>query len=223
MIPTSTPPTARFLFASLFAFCLAHSSGCSSSVPSPVESQPTQVSASLPAATFSVAVIDLDRVAEGIGAVEKMRQALAQFEQKTIADLQQSTAHFFGDQAPTGTDFATFDKMASPLVDALPEDQQREFVASVRAAQSQLLVRQQQLRKDFLNEVRPYAFQIARDQGCPLVLTTDQVYVATEQMDITDSVIRRITQINASATATSSSPSASPPAKLASGGSFPIH
>ncbi len=203
-------------------FCLLLVTGCFSGSTDTRATTSKETSEAATTPPCSIAVIDLDRVAVGIGAVEKMRIALQQLEQKTVAELQQSSVALFGDSAPTGANFMEFDKSAAPLVEGLSAENQKEFAKSIRNAQGEMLVRQKQLRDDFLNEVRPYAFQIARDQGCQLVLTTDQVYVATEQVDITDEVVRRITEINAAAASSQSSASAAPPAKLASGGSFPI-
>ena len=205
-------------------FCFLFAVGCSHKAADVPATKVAESVKPTSATAFSIAVIDLDRVADGIGAVDKMRVALQQFEQKTVADLQQSCATLFGESVPAGSNFAEFDKSAAPLIDRLSAEQQKEFAKHLRMAQNQLLARQKQVRDDFLNEVRPYAFQIARDQGCQLVLTTDQVYVATEQVDITDEVVRRISAINAAAATGNSSAAttASPPAKLASGGSFPI-
>lgn len=155
--------------------------------------------------------------------MDKIRSAMRQFEKSAIADLQDATATLFGATTPMGDDFDAFDKSAAPLVAAMPADRQREYSQHRLAAQNQLRTRERQLREDFLGEVRPIAFQIAHDQNCQLVLTTDQVYVATAQVDITPEVVSRIANINSSAAASPlPQPAAESSAKLASGGSFPI-
>jgi Skp family chaperone for outer membrane proteins len=219
------PPTCRFpaglAIASLLLAALF--SGCFSRTAEQVSDAPEDSTAPTSPTSCSIAVIDLDRVARGIGAVEKIRDAVAQFERKCVVELRQTTADLFGDHQPSGESISEFDAATAPLVANLSADQQREFNKTLRAAQSLLVVREQRLRDDFLNEVRPYAYQIARQQGCQLVLTTDQVYVAAEQVDITTPVIRRICEINAAAPAEASLTSADenqPIPKLASGGSF---
>jgi Skp family chaperone for outer membrane proteins len=206
---------AGLLFVALFA-------GCYSQSPDQLTDageQPAQASST------SIAVIDLDRVALGIGAVDKIREALGRLEQKCLTELRQSTSAMFGEHTPSGNDLAEFDASTAPLVGNLSVEQQREFAKSLRAAQAQILSREQKLRDDFLNEVRPYAYQIARQQGCQLVLTTDQVYVATEQVDITPEVIRTICEINAQAAVPvgRADELSKPVPKMASGGSFKLN
>jgi Skp family chaperone for outer membrane proteins len=202
---------------------LALFAGCSSQPPEQLTDAGESTTKSTATTICSIAVIDLDRVALGIGAVDKIREALGRLEQKCLTELRQTTAAMFGQHTPSGNDLAEFDASTGPLVASLSAEQQREFVSSLRAAQAQMLTREKKLRDDFLNEVRPYAYQIARQQGCELVLTTDQVYVATDQVDITAEVIRTICDINAeaeSAASRAAADSSKPVPKLASGGSF---
>ena len=219
-------PTVRQIAFATPLLALVCLTGCWSRGTS---SAPSSTANSTPPAPCPVAVIDLDRVARDIGAIDKIRAALAQSETTMVAELQQATAPFFGGQPIAAQSFSDFDRVAAPLVEKLSDEQQKAFVKNIRAAQSQFAIRQQQLRIDFLNEVRPCAYQIARDQGCQLVLSTDQVYVATEQVDITSDVIRKIAEINAAAQASaggaaSANPGGAqhPPPKLASGGSFKV-
>jgi hypothetical protein len=153
-----------------------------------------------------------------------MRNAIAQYETQLLKEVRTATGPLFETTKPVGDTFAEFDRSAARLIEDLSPDRQKEFVQKIRAAQAQIEVCRRQIRQDFLNEVRPYAFQIARGNGCQLVLTTDQVFVAAEQVDITSEVIQKIRALNEAAEATSAANenSAERVPKLASGGSFPI-
>src|SRR5262245_43404956 len=122
----------RVACAGLLAFCIL--SGCYSKAPKPVAESNDRSDVSTTSSANSVAVIDMDRVAVGIGAVEKMRDAMNELERKCLTELRQATAEIFEDHKPSGGDLAQFDAATAPLVANLPAEQQREFNKSLRLA-----------------------------------------------------------------------------------------
>ncbi len=169
-----------------------------------------------------IAVIDLNVVAQEIGARDKINFALQQRENELIDELDQLKSDLNQQrqsiQAEYGQDL---NQQQQSELDRLLTEHQQKIGLQVQAAQSQLVTQQAQLKVKLLAEIRPVAYQIAQENGMQIVLTSSQVYVAGPNVDITQQVIQRIKQINAGSDSTSrSEPPTMRVAEMPGGGDF---
>ncbi len=193
--------------------------GCQRETTTQTAAPPDKVAA---ASRSGIAVIDLNRLADGIGATEKIRDAIRATEQELVQDLVADRKAWF-DEA-SAESMSEFTTVAQSKFDELPEDDQKSLAQETQAAQALLLRRQLELREEFQKQISGVAFEIAREHGFDTVLTTGQVFATTAEHDITAAVIARIQARNQAAVRDGESSTQSPPttAKLPGGGSFPL-
>ena len=156
--------------------------------------------AAIPAAKQDlIAVIDLNLVAEEIGAQAKIDRSLKEKEQELLKK-------FNGLKAELGRKVADLQKPSQDLndqrqnqLDAMTAQNQDMLTLQAQAAQSQLLAYHTQLKQKLLSQIRPVAYQVVQEKGMQIVLTVGQVYAAGPNVDITQDVVKRIQTINQSA------------------------
>ena len=210
--------TAVFLSISLLSL------GCRPESSSQTASPPDQVAT---VSKSTIAVIDLSRLADGIGATEKIRDAVHQAEQDLVRSLVQDNPDVAAtDAVQSLTDFTA---LAREKIEDLPAEKKQALAEETQAAQALLLQRQLELREQFQKQVSTVAFEVARERGFDMVLTTAQVFATTADHDITAGVIERIKQRNAGTAGNSSTGQPAKPqspaattAKLPGGGNFPL-
>lgn len=122
------------------------------------------------AAVEMIAVIDLNIVAQEIGAQEKIDFAMRTKKEELESRL---------------------DKIKLDEADV----EKREALQA-QAIQSQLLAHHTQLKQQFLSQVRPVALAVAQDQGMQIVMTTAQVYASGPGNNITQAVVKQIKELN---------------------------
>ncbi len=202
----------------VYALCsllaLAALTGCQKGAPTETAAKSDKVAEHTRA---PIAVIDLNRLVSGIGATDKIREAISQTEHKLVSDLIQSNQEIFPDIA--ADTWAEFNTVASKKIDSLAPDQKKSLLRDAQSVQSQLVRRQIELRDKFYREVSEIAFQVAQEQGYDALFTTGQIMATTNEHDITDKVISRINQNNQSAAVP---PKTDKTATLPGGGDFPI-
>lgn len=170
----------------------------------------------------SIAVIDLNVIAEEIGARQKITDSMKERENDLVDQLSgyrdrldqqvEDLRSHWGDNLN--------DEQQTDL-DRTLADNQSKIGLQIQAAQSQLATHHARLKMELLNQVRPVAFQVAREQGMSVVMTTGQVYAIGPEQNITQAVIEQILKLNQS---TTTAPPAHPPgvriAELPGGGEF---
>ncbi len=145
----------------------------------------------------AIAVIDLNVVAEEIGARRKITESLKQREAELVHQL-----NGFRDELgrrvteiKTQSDSDLNDQNQSDLDKTLAENEAK-ISLQAQAAQTQLAAHHARLKLQLLNQVRPVAFQVAQSRGLSIVMTTSQVYAVAPERDITQEVIQAIQQLN---------------------------
>ncbi len=145
-----------------------------------------------------IAVIDLNLVAQEIGARAKIDMLLDKREQELMTQFNGLKAELDRREM----------NLRGSFNDDLNDDQQNELDklraenlnklnVQAQAASTRLAGFHAQLKQKLLNDIRPIAYQVASDQGMKIVLTAGQVYAAGPNVDITEAVIKQIQQINA--------------------------
>lgn len=142
---------------------------------------------------LGVAVINLDRVAAELNRVEPIQAELKAKKEELVSRLQLLNAGFqeeIGELQEKYGDAPTAEQRSQI------EERQQEAIRSVEEAMKQgrneLSKLEQSLRREFQDEVRPIAYQIAVDAGFPVVMTSNQVfaYRVGSPQDITERVIK---------------------------------
>ena len=150
-----------------------------------------------------VAVIDLNLVAQEIGAQAKIDVSVNEREEafsKQLNGLKEELGRRVEElQSTVATDS---DEESKTKLQTLIRDNNNKLALQSQAFQTQLLGHRAQLQQKLLNDIRPVAYNIAQAKGMQIVLTVGQVYAAGPNVDITQDVIKRIKEINDS-TATS--------------------
>ena len=176
--------------------------------------------------TDAIAVIDLNVVAEEIGARTKINESLKQRESELVTQL-----NGFRDELGRQADDLR-DQLGSDLndhaqseLDKMLAENQVKVNLQAQAAQSQLNAHHARLKLQLLEQVRPVAWKVARARGMSIVMTTSQVYAAGPERDITQEVVEAIRQLNDNAT--SAAPAPADPgirvAEMPGGGEFMPH
>ena len=167
--------------------------GCTGKKPLTTESKPDK---QIPA--DSIAVIDLNVVAQEIGAMGKINHSLKERENELVGKLN-GLKNELGRQldeikSKYGSDL---NQQQQSDLDRMLTDHQQTIGLQVQAAQTQLAAHHAQLKRKLLDQVRPVAYEVACEKGMNLVLTTSQIYAAGPNVDITQQVIKRIQNLNA--------------------------
>ena len=146
-----------------------------------------------------IAVIDLNVVAQEIGAQTKIDLSLKQKEAELLKK-------FNGLKAELGRRVSDFQAANGDLndhqqneLDEMATKNQSTLTLQAQAAQSQLLAHHAQLKQKLLAQIRPVAYNVAQEKGMQIVLTVGQVYAAGPNVDITQDVVKRVQAINDSA------------------------
>ncbi len=169
--------------------------GCGKKPDARVSTGPEPVAAENP--VDAIAVIDLNVVAEEIGARYKINQSLKLRETELVNQL-----NGFRDElgrrvdevrASYGEDLN--DQNLSALDKTLAENQEK-VTLQAQAAQTQLAAHHARLKMQLLNQVRPVAYKVAQARGLSIVMTTSQIYAVAPDRDITQEVIEAIKQLN---------------------------
>ncbi len=121
-----------------------------------------------------IAVIDLNVVAQEIGAQEKIDRSLTDKKAELANRVTDYETNFRGE--------------SSGQEDAIKRQAQ--------LAQTQLLAHHAQLKQQLLAQIRPVAYLAAQERGMEIVLTAAQVYAAGPNVDITQDVVKRIQRMN---------------------------
>ncbi len=195
-------------------------SGCSRTVA--VDSEPEgTVPTDQQTTPFNVAVIDINEVARQIGAMDKIRFAMAEFELELQSQLNMIKDRLDEEVESKKKAYNNdLNQQAAGELDSLLAKHQSSLEQQTFAANSQLAAHHNQLKLKLLNQVRPIAYQVANERGMSVVLTTAQIYAATPTADITNEVVQRIQQINAVTESSSDDDRPKRLANLPGGGDF---
>ena len=168
-----------------------------------------------------IAVIDINEVARQIGAMDKINASMGRMESELNGQLAtyQETLDKRLEEEKQKFDTDLNERQQGEL-DALLASRQRSLQQQTQLAGSQLAAHHNQLKLKLLNEIRPIAFEVARKRGMNLVVTTQQVYAARPEADITAEVVERIKQVNAHSDSREQSAPATRVAELPGGGAF---
>ncbi|MGI9516534.1 MAG: OmpH family outer membrane protein [Pirellulaceae bacterium] len=145
-----------------------------------------------------IAVIDLNLVAEEIGARTKIDMALDKREKELLAQfngLKSELTRRETDLQDSFNDDLNDDQQNE--LDHLRAENQSKLNLQAQTASTRLAEFHAQLKQKLLNDIRPVAYQVAQDQGMKIVLTVGQVYAAGPNVDITQAVIKHIQSVNA--------------------------
>lgn len=145
----------------------------------------------------AIAVIDLNLVAEEIGARQKINESLIKREVELVGQINglRDELERRATEVKARLDGDMNQQSQSDLDKMLVENQAKVDLQA-QAAQAQLTTHHAMLKKQLLDQVRPVAFQVARTHGLSIVMTTSQVYAASPERDITQEVIREINRLN---------------------------
>ncbi len=146
-----------------------------------------------------VAVIDLNLVAQEIGAQAKIDVSVNEREEafsKQLNGLKEELGRRVETLQSTVT--TDSDEESKAKLQSLIRDNNNKLALQSQAFQTQLLGHRSQLQQKLLNDIRPVAYNIAQAKGMQIVLTVGQVYAAGPNVDITQDVIKRIKEINES-------------------------
>jgi Skp family chaperone for outer membrane proteins len=154
----------------------------------------------------AIAVIDLNIVAEEIGARQKISESLRQRETELVGQLnsfrEELDRRVDEIRVKSGSDL---NQAVQTDLEKLMTENQARISLQAQAAQAQLTTHHANLKQQLLNQVRPVAWQIAKSHGLSIVMTTGQVYAAAPERDITTEVVQEIRRLN-EAESTSVSP-----------------
>lgn len=151
-----------------------------------------------PAAAEFIAVIDLNVVAQEIGAQTKIDLSLKQKEEELLRNYNGLKAELGRKVADHGTAGGDLNDQQQNRLDQLNAENQNTLTLQAQAAQSQLIAYHGQLKQKLLAEIRPVAYTVAKEKGMQIVLTVGQVYAAGPNVNITQDVVKRIQAINKS-------------------------
>lgn len=174
-----------------------------------------------PASSDLIAVIDLNVVAQEIGAQAKIDVSLKNKEQELLSRFNGLKTELERKVADLKMNSDNLNDQQQNELDQLTVENQNKLTLQAQAAQSQLVAHHSQLKQKLLAEIRPVAYQVAQEKGMQIVLTVGQVYAAGPNVNITNDVVKRIREINESAAAMAE-PAEAPPryAELPGGGEF---
>ncbi len=144
-----------------------------------------------------VAVIDLNIVAEEIGARRKITESLKRRELELMGQLDGFRDELVrrADEVKASYGSDLNDQRQTEL-DQLLSENDSKVALQAQAAQVQLASYHAQLKLKLLNEVRPVAWQVAESHDMSIVMTTSQVYAVSPERDITREVIEEIRKRN---------------------------
>lgn len=178
-------------------------------------------------ANDAIAVIDLNVVAEEIGARQKINDSLRVRETELSNQLSSFQEDLEGklEAYRSGLSAESSEQDKAKLNEMLLQN--RSLVAKqAQAAQAQLAGYHASLNQTLFDQVRPVAFQVARSRGLSIVMTTNQVYAASPERDITHQVVEEIQRLNSTGEAAVSAVVEAPEtrvAELPGGGQFMPH
>lgn len=172
-------------------------SGCKQKVASPETPTDSAGTASTAELVDAIAVIDLNLVAEEIGARQKINESLKKRETELVGQISmlrdeldrrtiEVKAKLDGDM----------NEQSQGDLDKLLFENQAKVDLQAQAAQAQLTTHHALLKKKLLDQIRPIAYNVAKSHGLSIVMTTSQVYAASPERDITREVVREILKIN---------------------------
>lgn len=224
--------SCRSFALSAVAMLILFESGCrKGSVEQPEvagadnEAKQAAVAAKGDCCSDGIAVIDLSVLANEIGATELINESIQKREQELIGklkefrvELEERVAEFQG----KNPEDAEGDKGG---LDQLLAENKARLAMQAQAAQSQLATHLATLQQKLFDDVRPVAWRIAQSRGLSVVMTTNQIYAALPERDITQAVVEEIRRINAenpekSLTGSGKLEGASRFAEMPGGGSF---
>ena len=168
-----------------------------------------------------IAVIDLNVVAEEIGAQTKIDFLLKKKEEELINRFNGLKEELRRKVDSLSTANQDLNDQKQNALDELTAENQNMLTLEMQAAQTQLVAFHSQLKQKLLGEIRPVAYQVAQEKGMQIVLTVGQVYAAGPNVNITYDVAKRIKKNN-EASAANEKPAKQPPrvAELPGGGEF---
>lgn len=142
---------------------------------------------------LNVAVVDVNTVALKVGSLDEMQasvNAKKQEIQDRLAVLNEGyTKGLLDAQKRYGT--TPSEEQNKELTD-LTNQYTAGAIKAQQQAQLELSQHENQLKLHFLNSIRPIAYQVATEHGFEVVLTTQQVFAAGPDSDLTEHVVKRI-------------------------------
>ena len=144
-----------------------------------------------------VAVVDLDKIATGIGEIKRINEAIAVDVKSARTQLEEFKKNLQ----------AEMDKAAKEIGDTPSEPQKQELAkrraiasqrlaAATRSTDQQVRARRDAALKGFRDEVTPIAGQVARKKGMSIVLTKVLPVLWNDgAIDITDEVLEEVTKL----------------------------
>jgi len=166
--------------------------GCNRTGHSVSQSDPPQ---DPPQPAELIAVIDINEVARQIGAMDEIRQSLAEYQSDLTSKLNsfkdELNQQYLDEQERRTDDLNAHE---SGELDEMLAKHQRAISQQALLAENQLAKHHNQLTNRLIDQIRPVAFEIASEQGMQVVLTTAQIYAAGPQTDITQAVAQRMNQ-----------------------------
>ena len=170
-------------------------SGCGK-VASTTEPTPETSPATTPAIE-TIAVINLNVVAQEIGAMDKINVILNEKKDHLVGQLNDLKSQLGKKRDEIQTQFGTdLNEQQQGELDQMLVEHQNTLQLQTQAANSQLATTHAQLKRVLLDQVRPVAFEVAKEHGMNIVLTTGQIFAAGNNIEITQQVIERIRELN---------------------------
>lgn len=153
---------------------------------------PTAHDSSPPAPLLSVAVIDLDDIAQRVGRMDEIRQSLQEKETELNDNLNLLTSTYENEVAEKKKELGQppSDAQKSELA-ALTQRLNSNILKVRQQSQQELAFHRNSLMIRFREEVKPLAQQVANAHGMSVVITSNYVYSTAAGVNITDEVVQR--------------------------------
>jgi Skp family chaperone for outer membrane proteins len=145
-----------------------------------------------PKAGSSIAIVDLEVVAEKLGKSKEMQTKIEQRQQELNQSLQQAKSNIDGQlQSAAGKLGDSQDELARQQYVALEQEGRKRLETFRVEGESSLMQYRLQVVQQFRDTIRPISLTVAKRNGCNVVLTkTDTVIFAyASEVDITDEIV----------------------------------
>lgn len=160
------------------------------------ERQPTLIKAQ-----GNAAVLDLNRVAIGLDRISGFESRLKVKHKELESQIQLLEDGYEEELEDLKRDSSEMDEQVlAALIAEKEQERDLNLAEARRQAAQKLLQFEEVVKREFMVEVRPIAFQVALDNGFGVVLTKPQVFAfqVGSQVDITDRVIAQMKATNPS-------------------------
>ncbi len=143
----------------------------------------------------SVAVLDLDKVAQRIGRLDEINMSIKekQAELNDRLELLRRSYQFELDDKKSEFGSQISEEQKQQLL--VIQQRMNAGVAQARQqAQQELQLHQNALKTQFHEQVRPIARRVAEDAGMSVIITNNFIFASTNTVDITDQVVEQMMQ-----------------------------